>query len=236
MSLRVEGLSHTYTSATGEARVILLGETWTLDDGQQVLVRGVSGSGKTTLFNILAGLLHPSGGAVYFGDLNLYAMNEAARDRFRAQSIGYVFQNHHLIPALTVLDNVMMPMAFARSGTSRQQRERAMTLLEQVGLADRAHDLPKRLSTGQRLRISLARALANAPRLLLADEPTAALDEVNTAHMMDLLQNACAQHNAILIVASHDPQIVARFPTLADLRGGALVWHTRESQTQGVRA
>lgn len=224
MSLRVDGLRHTYISPTGEARVILTGETWTLDDGQQVLVRGVSGSGKTTLFNILAGLLHPSSGAVYFDNRSIYAMSEAARDRFRAMHIGYVFQNHHLISSLTTLDNVVMPMAFARNGTPRQQRDRAMSLLAQVGLADRAHDFPQRLSTGQRLRVSLARALVNAPSLLLADEPTAALDEANTAQMMDLLQTACTQHNAILIVASHDPQIVARFSIVADLRGGALVW------------
>ncbi len=226
MTLRVEGLQHTYISPTGEARVILHGETWALNDGQHVLVRGVSGSGKTTLFNILAGLLRPTTGKVYFDGQDLYAMSESQRDRFRAQHIGYVFQNHHLIPALTALENVMMPMAFARNGTPRQQRDRAMNLLEQVGLADRAHDLPRRLSTGQRLRVSLARALANAPRLLLADEPTAALDESNTAHVMDLLQSACVQHNAILMVASHDPQLIARFPLLADLRGGALVWQS----------
>jgi putative ABC transport system ATP-binding protein len=189
LSLRVEGLSHTYRSlnAASEARTVLQIGDWALERGQQVLLRGVSGSGKTTLFNILAGLLRPTTGTVYYERQSLYALPEEARDRFRAQQVGYVFQNHHLIGSLSALENVVMPMAFARALPSRQWRNSAGALLTQVGLGDFQHDLPRRLSTGQRLRVAIARALANRPRVLLADEPTAAL-----AYRVDVVEKLTA--------------------------------------------
>lgn len=226
MNLRVEALSHAYRGTGVEVRTIIQPQTWQLDAGQQVLLRGVSGSGKTTLFNILAGLLHPSSGVVKYGDQSLYALPEAARDRFRAQAIGYVFQNHHLIPSLTALENVVMPLAFARVSASSTWRLRAAVLLEQVGLEAFANYLPRRLSTGQRLRVAIARSLANNPRLLLADEPTAALDREAAIQVMDLLQNTCRQQNAILIVASHDSALVERFDVTADLQEGQLNWNS----------
>lgn len=226
MNLQVEALSHAYEGTGVEVRTILQVQTWQLDAGQQVLLRGVSGSGKTTLFNILAGLLHPSSGVVKYGDQSLYALPEAARDRFRARAIGYVFQNHHLIPSLTALENVVMPLAFARVSSASTWRSQASGLLEQVGLAAFANYLPKRLSTGQRLRVAIARALANNPRVLLADEPTAALDREAALQVMDLLQNTCRQQNAILIVASHDSALVERFSTSADLQEGQINWNS----------
>jgi putative ABC transport system ATP-binding protein len=202
---------------------VLAIESWALAEGDQLLLRGVSGSGKTTLFNILAGLLRPTTGAVYYDSRSLYALPEEARDRFRARQIGYVFQTHQLIGALTALDNVIMPMAFARILPPSAWRRRGLELLAQVGLADFAKYPPRKLSTGQRLRVAIARALVNDPRLLLADEPTAALDEVSGASVMDLLQETCQANNAILIVASHDPALMSRFSAVIDLRGGMLV-------------
>lgn len=220
MSLRIENLSHTYPGA--EARQVLRIDTWRLDDGEQVLLRGVSGSGKTTLFNILAGLLHPTTGTVSYGEQPLYALAEAARDRYRARHIGYVFQNHNLIGSLTALENVVMPMAFASDLSPADQRKRAARLLESVGLSDYLNTLPRRMSAGQRLRIAVARALANTPRVLLADEPTAALDAEAAEIIMDLLQTACAASRALLIVASHDPALVGRFKRRVDLQAGQL--------------
>jgi putative ABC transport system ATP-binding protein len=221
--LRVENLSHTYRGA--EARQVLTIGDWSLDAGAQVLLRGVSGSGKTTLFNVIAGLLRPTDGEVYHGDQALYRLPEEARDRFRARQVGYVFQNHHLVGSLTALENVVMPLAFARHAPRSTWHSRAHDLLVQVGLGEFVHSLPKRLSTGQRLRIAVARALANEPRLLLADEPTAALDEDAGAVVMDLLQTTCRANQAILLVASHDPALVTRFERVIDLRAGKLYEH-----------
>ena len=220
MSLRIENLSHTYPGV--EARRVLCIDGWRLDDGDQVLLRGVSGSGKTTLFNILSGLLHPTTGTVTYGDQPLYALAEAARDRYRARHIGYVFQNHNLIGSLTALENVVMPMAFAGDLPPAARRKRAVELLEAVELGDYLNTLPKRMSAGQRLRVAVARALANTPRVLLADEPTAALDADAAEVIMDLLQTTCSDNRALLIVASHDPALVSRFRRRVDLHAGEL--------------
>jgi len=220
MSLRIEDLSHTYPGA--EVRQVLCIDAWALKDGDQILLRGVSGSGKTTLFNILSGLLHPTTGAVYYGDQPLYALAEAARDRYRAQHIGYIFQNHNLIGSLTALENVMMPMAFARTLAPAAQRKRAVELLAAVELSEYVQTLPKHMSAGQRLRVAVARALANNPRVLLADEPTAALDVHSGEVVMDLLQTTCDASGAILIVASHDPALISRFDQRVDLHAGQL--------------
>jgi ABC-type lipoprotein export system ATPase subunit len=222
LSLRIEALTHTFKSPSAEARTVLHIERWAVEADQQVLLRGVSGSGKTTLFNILAGLLHPTNGAVYYDGQSLYAWPEAARDRFRARHIGYVFQNHHLLASLTALENVIMPMAFARLLPAAQRRRRALELLANVGLEAFSAYYPKRLSTGQRLRVAIARALANNPRVLLADEPTAALDETAANTVMNLLQATCQANDAILLVASHDPALVDRFDMIVDLHAGAL--------------
>lgn len=226
MSLRVDDLSHSYSAARStDVRHVLQPQSWILEDGQQVLLRGISGSGKTTLFNILAGLLHPTGGAVFYDEQSLYAMPEPVRDRFRARHLGYIFQNHHLIQALTAIENVVMPIAFADVLPTTQWRVRAQELLEQMGIADHASYMPRQLSTGQRLRVAIARALANNPRVILADEPTAALDEKSSAVVMDRLQQTCRENNAILIIASHDPSLVERFSMVADLKNGCLLWN-----------
>ncbi len=222
MTLRVENLSHTYPVPNSAPRQVLNIPAWQLDDGTQALLRGVSGSGKTTLFNILSGLLRPTTGKVWIGQQSLYALQESARDRFRAREIGYVFQMHNLIDSLTARQNVVMPLAYARQLPATQWNKRADELLAQVGLADYVNYRPAQLSTGQRLRVAIARALANNPRLLLADEPTAALDEANGDQVITLLQSVCREQNAVLIVASHDPALVERFPQVIDLQGGEL--------------
>lgn len=231
MDLRLEGISHTYVSPSGEPRRVLDIPAWSLAPGDQVMLRGVSGSGKTTLFNICAGLMRPSSGNVYYGEQSLYALPEQVRDRFRAQHIGYIFQSHYLVSALTAQDNVMMPMMFAGKVPASKRRARAKDLLDTVGLADHAAYYPNQMSTGQRLRVGIARALANMPDVLLADEPTAALDTDAAETVMDYVQTACREANAVLVVASHDPALSARFPQVVHLKNGQLVVNEAEAET-----
>lgn len=221
-ALRLEGLTHTYGGQLLEARTVLNIGNWQVGSGEHILLRGVSGSGKTTLLNIIAGLLTPTTGEVFIADQALYRMAEAQRDRLRAGLIGYVFQMHHLLPALSALENVIMPMAFARSLPRPAWRRRALELLENVGLTEYIHHRPAQLSAGQQVRVAVARALANSPPVLLADEPTAALDAENGARVIDLLQRSTAQRGAILIVASHDPALSGCFERIVDLRAGQL--------------
>lgn len=235
MTLRVEHLTQVYSVPNSTPRQVLNIPDWQLDDGAQVLLRGVSGSGKTTLFNILAGLLRPTTGQVWYDTQSLYALPEAVRDRFRARHIGYVFQAHHLIESLTARQNVVMPLAYARQFPASQWGKRAADLLAQVGLGDFLDYRPAQLSTGQRLRVAIARALANSPRLLLADEPTAALDEASGHQVVTLLQATCRSQNAVLIVASHDPALVERFPLVVDLRSGELHGELYAGQPQSNR-
>ncbi|MDZ4767903.1 MAG: ABC transporter ATP-binding protein [Chloroflexota bacterium] len=220
--LHIDALTHTYTASGLEARTVLQIDTWTVERGAQVLLRGVSGSGKTTLFNIIAGLLRPTHGMITLDGRALYSMGESARDRFRAARIGYIFQTHHLMPGFTVLENLLMPMQFAGVIPAHQRNERARSLLDHVGLSAHLHHRPNQLSTGQRLRVAVARALVNRPAMLLADEPTAALDPDNADRVMTFLQESCRDSDAALIVASHDPALAARFPTRLDLRAGRL--------------
>lgn len=222
--IHVTGLKQTYTARGLLPRTVLDIPIWTLQPGDQVLLRGESGSGKTSLLNILAGLLTPTAGSVMLAGTDLFQLSEARRDRFRAGHIGYIFQHHNLLP-FTLLENVEMPLAFAGIGQAIR-RERAGALLDSVGLGDFLNHHPRQISAGQRLRAAIARALINAPKLLLADEPTAALDPKNAAHILDLIQDQARTTGAILIMASHDPNVAARFPRdfsqMIALRDGAL--------------
>lgn len=220
MSLQIKQLSHTYETKGLEPRTVLHPlERLNLAKGEQLLLRGISGSGKTTLLNIIAGLLKPTQGDVWLNEQPLYALSEAKRDRFRTQHIGYVFQTHNLLNMLTAVENVMMPLAFAGVGTIARQ-ERAQQLLAELGLTEFAAYPPAKLSTGQRLRVAVARALANRPTLVLADEPTAALDGTHSEMVIDLLQETCTRNNAMLLVASHDPALFGRFGRILDLHEG----------------
>lgn len=222
MRLRYEQLRHTFKSPTGDARTVVNIPDWVLNAGQQVLLRGVSGSGKTTLFNISAGLLQPTQGKVFYDETSLFALQPGKRDRFRAQTVGYIFQTHQLLAPLSAIENVVMPMAFARQVPRRQWRDKAADLLSLVGLQDHLDYRPAKLSTGQRLRVAVARALVNNPSVVLADEPTAALDPESGVVVMDLIQKICHENNAILVVASHDPALTQRFETVVNLIEGQI--------------
>lgn len=223
MSLTIENLQHSYAGPELVQRPVLDIPLWSVRPGEQVLLRGVSGSGKTTLLNILAGLLRPTRGEVVVDGYRLFAHSEANRDRFRAGRIGYVFQMHHLIGNLTAQENVEMPLVFAGQGDFAQRRQKARRLLDRLGLAEVADRRPIQMSTGQRLRVTVARSLVTRPHLLLADEPTAALDSCARDGVIQLLQEICREEGAILIVASHDPALETRFDQLVDLKASRLV-------------
>lgn len=202
-----------------ETPAVLTDISFALQAGEQLLLRGISGSGKTTLFNILAGLLTPSSGAIQLAGQPLYELSEAARDRFRRDHIGYVFQTHHLLPILNAWENVAMPLAFAGIATT-ERKEQAIALLHDVDLGQYAAHRPHQLSTGQRQRVAIARALITQPTMILADEPTASLDAQNGASVIDLLQETCRNRDTILLVASHDPLLSERFTRIVDLEYG----------------
>lgn len=234
MHIQISGLQHTFTTPSGDAHRVLDIATWTLESGEQVLLRGVSGSGKTTLLNILAGLLKPTQGTVTFDERDLYALAEPLRDRLRARAIGYVFQQHYLLAHLTALENVILPLGFDGRAPKSDWRRLGMSMLDAVGLADFARYRPAKMSTGQRLRVAVARALVNSPALLLADEPTAALDAENSAHVLDLIQSLCSASGATLILSSHDPALESRFTRMLTLQAGHLSDTSPRPGTQPV--
>lgn len=173
-------------------------------------LQGPSGSGKTTLLHLCAGLLRPSAGELLVLGTRVSLLPQRERDRFRARQIGYVFQSFNLIPALTAIENVLLPMGFSCTVPIELRRERAATLLDRVGLGHRLHDRPAALSHGELQRVGIARALANKPALLLADEPTASLDAGRSDAVLDLLLEVARESGAALLLASHDDRVLAR--------------------------
>lgn len=194
---------------------------WRLDvlavaRGERVLVTGPSGCGKTTLLNLLAGLLQPDGGTIEVDGVRVDELRISEADRFRGQHIGLIFQSFQLLPPLTVLENVLLGARYGGKWTGREAHTRATALLAQVGLGDRQHHRPAELSLGEQQRVAIARALINEPPVLLADEPTASLDEKNAAQVLDLLFTLCADHGATLLAISHDTRITPRFDRVID--------------------
>lgn len=187
-----------------------------LDAGDFTAVRGPSGCGKTTLLLVAGGLLHPDSGEAAVMDQSLYAMAADARAAFRARHVGFVFQQFHLIPYLSALENVLAP---AVHGPMEESRRYARTLLERFGMAGHADKAPATLSTGERQRVALARALINRPALLLADEPTGNLDEENGALVLDAMAQFVDDGGAVLLV-THDRAAAARATRVMAMREG----------------
>lgn len=169
---------------------------------------GPSGSGKTTLLNIITGILTPTEGRVVVDGVELGGLSAGQRDRFRAERIGYVFQTFNLIPPLTALENVLLPMTFSPRIPRAEQRARAQGLLERVGLGHRMHHRPPQLSHGEQQRVGIARALANRPQLIVADEPTASLEPGSAEAVVHLLVASCKEEGVTLLVATHDRNLL----------------------------
>ena len=210
--LAVTNLRKSYRRPDGGMHAVVAIPAFSLAAGAQAALRGESGSGKTTFLNLVAGILTPDSGAIVIEGRDLAALGEAARDRLRAETLGYIFQTFNLLQGHTVLENVEFGMAFGR-GVDRAHAE---AVLRRVGLGDRLHHFPRQLSTGQQQRAAVARALANRPRLVLADEPTGNLDRRNARESLALIREVCRENGAALLLVSHDEQVLAQFEQVQD--------------------
>jgi putative ABC transport system ATP-binding protein len=188
--------------------------------GQCLAIIGPSGSGKSTLLGLIAGLDAPSSGHILIDGTDITALDEDTLARLRGEKIGFVFQFFHLVPSLTALENILVPMEIARR---KDARPRAQALLDEVGLHDRGHHYPSQLSGGEQQRIAIARALANDPPLILADEPTGNLDSTNGRHILDLLLQVRGTRRATLVLVTHDRSIADVADVQLTLRDGAPV-------------
>jgi lipoprotein-releasing system ATP-binding protein len=219
--LAVEGLTKDFVSEAGRL-TILNGVRLAMRRGDALAVTGPSGSGKSTLLHILGTLDRPTTGTVGLLGEDPFARSDAALAGFRNAKIGFVFQDHHLLPQCDVLENVLIP-ALAGAGAGPAESQRAMQLLERVGLKNRISHRPAQLSGGERQRVAVCRALINQPVLLLADEPTGNLDRSNAEAVGDLLLELNRVHQTLLVCVTHSGELAARFPRRAELVDGRLV-------------
>ncbi len=219
--LVVSGLTKTFTGAAGPLEV-LRGVNLTLSRGHVMAVTGPSGSGKSTLLYIIGTLDRPSGGDVSILGQNPFELDNASQAQFRNKNMGFIFQDHHLLPQCSVLENVLIPL-LAGPGAGQAEEERARQLLDRVGLGDRITHRPAQLSGGERQRVAVCRALINQPALLLADEPTGNLDRATATSVGSLLLELSREQNTMLICVTHSTELAGRFPLHRELVDGKLV-------------
>ena len=203
----------------------------TIPDGQFISVIGPSGSGKSTLLGLIAGLDEPTSGEIRIDDQIITTMNEDALAELRGAKIGFVFQSFHLIPSLTALENILVPMEIAGA---RDARDRAQHLMEDVDLVARAHHYPSQLSGGERQRVAIARAFANDPSILLADEPTGNLDSNNGRHVFELMVEMNRKRNATLVLVTHEQELAEAADRQISLRDGRVVSDSDASASLAV--
>jgi lipoprotein-releasing system ATP-binding protein len=223
-ALIVEGLGKQYVTPS-EPLVVLKNVEITLNRGDALSITGPSGSGKSTLLYILGSLEQPTSGTFRLGEQEPLKMPAQELAAYRNRSVGFIFQDHHLLPQLTALENVLVP-SLAGGGTNPTEvKKRAQGLLDRVGLADRATHLPAELSGGERQRVAIARALLHRPALLLADEPTGNLDRKRADEVSSLLLELQREEASILIVVTHSTELAERHPLRAELIDGSLEMH-----------
>ena len=225
--IELRGVSKTVQSG-GQPLTILHPLDLDVADGRCLAIIGPSGSGKSTLLGLIAGLDSPSGGSISIAGQDITRLDEDALARLRGEKIGFVFQFFHLVPSLTAKENIQVPMEIAGR---RDAASRAQALLDEVGLHDRGHHYPSQLSGGEQQRIAIARALANDPPLILADEPTGNLDSSNGRHILDLLLDVRRSRGVTLVLVTHDPNVAAVADDRLVLRDGRPVV---EESTSGV--
>ena len=219
--LQADAISMQYETPS-QPLVVLREVCLTLADGDSASITGPSGSGKSTLLNILGSLEPPTSGSVIIDGCNPYSLTAPELARFRNRHVGFVFQDHHLLPQCTVLENVLLP-ALADKNSGGGKLERARMLLRRVGMTERMGHRPAQISGGERQRVALARALINEPALILADEPTGSLDRATSDEVADLLWELHSQEARILIVVTHNEPLAARAAKRFNLRDGVLV-------------
>jgi putative ABC transport system ATP-binding protein len=206
--LLIKDIKKTYIEPDGSPLPILDIPHFQADAGEQLVLVGKSGSGKSTLLHIFAGISRPDEGTVQINNVDITRLPEPGRDRFRAENVGYVFQTFNLLPAFTALENVVLGMTFARG---KKDVRRAQELLKRVGLNHRQQHKPGALSVGEQQRVAVARALANRPKLLLADEPTANVDTSHQQQVVDLIRASCEQENVTLVLVTHSQEVAQQF-------------------------
>ncbi|UOG77171.1 ABC transporter ATP-binding protein [Hymenobacter tibetensis] len=221
--LKVENLTKSYSSG-GRSLTVLESVSFELQAQDTFAIVGPSGSGKTTLLGLCAGLDRASSGSVWLNGIQLDHLNEDQRAAVRNEHVGFIFQNFQLLPTLTALENVLVPLELrgVRNGTKTAQE-----LLERVGLAGRGHHYPTQLSGGEQQRISLARAFVNRPKILFADEPTGNLDADTSARVVELLFELNREAGTTLVLVTHDLELAARTQRIVRIKGGAMLSDTR---------
>ena len=208
--LEIGQLKKSFLAPDGSRHAVIDLPVFALEEKAQVALRGESGSGKTTFLHLIAGILKPDSGSIKLAGQEISGLSEPQRDRLRALNIGYIFQTFNLLPGFTCLENVLLGMSFG-PGVDRAFAE---ALLRRVGLGDHLKHYPRQLSTGQQQRVAVARALANRPRLVLADEPTGNLDHANARSALKLIREACAENGAALLLVSHDSEVLGEFESV----------------------
>ena len=213
MLLHIDQLKKSFLTPQGTIQRLVDVSSFKMEKGQHFALSGSSGSGKTTLLNLIAGILQPDEGQVELDGRSISGANEALRDRIRAELLGYIFQTFNLLQGYTCLENVLLGMSFG----GKPDRARAVELLGRVGLSRRLEYFPRQLSSGQQQRVAVARALANQPKLVLADEPTGNLDPENAAEVLALIRDTCKENGAALLLVSHDKSVLGQFEEVRDL-------------------
>jgi len=228
VGIALHGVRRVYHPGRPEEVRALDGVDLTIAPGEFVSVEGPSGCGKTTMLNLLGLLDIPTSGTLTFGDRDVAGMRERERTRARLTGVGFIFQRFYLLPTLTAQENVELPMR-ARRLAAGPRRERALALLEEVGLSGRTGSYPHELSGGEEQRVAIARALANEPGLMLADEPTGELDSANTEKVLDLLDGIHRRHGSTVVLVTHNPQVARRAHRHLTMRDGRISADVREA-------
>lgn len=218
--LHLKDIKKAFRQPDGTALPVLDVPEFRVTAGEQMVMVGQSGCGKTTLLHIIAGISRPDSGKVRIDEWDITLMPEAEVDRFRAERIGYVFQTFNLLAGFTALENVLLSMRFAGS---RADKNRAKHLLTRVGLSHRMTHRPAQLSVGEQQRVAVARALANKPQLLLADEPTANVDAGHQQQILDLIRETCREENVALVIVTHSNEVAQQFSRIDRLEDFNLV-------------
>ena len=223
MTLRAVGIHKSY-SGTGSTVDVLKGVDVIVDDKEVVAIVGPSGAGKSTLLHIMGGLDEPDKGMVYLKKQNVYELKDAPRAKLRNDKVGFVFQFYHLLSEFTALENVVLPALIqADSNDIRRFKARGMTMLEKVGLDNRASHKPAQLSGGEQQRVAIARALVNNPEVILCDEPTGNLDSENEKGIIDLLMELNKQHGHAIVMITHDEKIALKCNRIIKIVDGTIV-------------
>ncbi|HRE40348.1 MAG TPA: ABC transporter ATP-binding protein [Ignavibacteria bacterium] len=205
--LEIKNLIHNFKSPDKSEQNVLNIEQFKLDENSQKAIYGKSGSGKTTFINCISGITKPTSGKILFNSQNIPDLNESQRDKFRSVNTGIIFQNYNLLKSFSVLENVLLGMKF--SGTVNKNE--ALEILKRVGLFGKIHSKPKNLSSGEQQRTAIARAVVNSPKLLLADEPTANLDNKNSEIVIDLIKEICTEKGISLLLITHEKEVIEKF-------------------------